>query len=840
MQIGVIENFKRGFLALLTGIFLCLGSSTSFAQQEVIDEVQAQLEKHTSVDITRVDLLNKMANAYVYVSPEQSQKEAQGAYVLANRLNYIAGKAEATRVLGASLQARGNYVDDMAHFTIAYDLATSVDAKLVMARILRNMGTHYSFIADYQQAIEHLYESIRLAKEIEDYMEEANAHNNLGVVLSILKTFDEAGREFKLSYDLFKKLDFMDGMATAYNNIGDIAEKQDDLETALKYFTEGLEMSKQSGSQSGTLVFYLNLASVNFKQDNHQEAFSYVEKANIISRTIGSIGYQLAGESLKGDFSFQLGNYLEAENLYKDSLSIANDIGERETELDLLLKVVAVAKALSKHEEAVGFLERYNALRDEVYPPEVAQTLTILEARYKSEQQENEINVLRRNEVMAELTLTQAEQENQKLAVVIGFGVVLLILMGVGYRLKSNTTRMFKEKNETLKTLSEKLELANKAKSDFIANTSHEIRTPLNGILGIAQVLLGEAKTKNTIDKVSTIKAAGENLLRLLNDVLDLSKVEAGMLELDEHTFTIGSALNQVKEFWGPQFKGTAVEYHQESNMNSELTLYGDTGRLSQILNNLIGNAKKFTQQGQISLTVVGKHLGQQKWQLKFEVQDTGIGISETAKQKIFDRFSQEDGTINRKFGGTGLGLTISQKLVHMMGGEIGVESVSGAGSKFWFTILCKESEGEIKAPEAKIERAAINFARVPEILVAEDVDLNQRVIEMMLENFGANLTYVEDGQKALDAHNQNNFDLILMDIQMPVLDGVAAAKIIRDGDHNPDIAIIALTANALKGDRSRYLDAGMDSYLAKPLDSEKLISTIIKNLPKDIITKVA
>lgn len=834
-------NLNHLFRTLLTGFLLCLPLAPSYAaQQEVIDTVQAKLDLHKGVDNQRVDLLNQMAAAYIYVSPEQAEKEARGAYLLADRLKYISGMAEATRILGASLQVRGDYAKDIYHFGRAYDLAKGVDDKLVMARALRNMGTHYSYIASYQESIEHFYEAIRLVRSIPDPLEEANIHNNLGVVLSSLKNFEEASLEFKLSYDLFQQINYIDGMSTAYNNMGDIAEQQNDLETALKYYTEGLAMSKQSGSQSGILVFYLNLSSVNFKKGNVEKAFDYVEQSIAISKAIGSLGTILAANSMKGDYYFQQGNYDEAEKLYKEALALASQIGQREDELDLLLKVVTVLKVRNAYEEGMGILERYNQLRDEVYPPAIAQTLTVLEARYKAEQQENEIYVLRQNEALNDLALEKRDQENQNLAIVIGLGVVLLILLGIGYKIKSNNNQKFRQKNESLKLLSEKLEQANKAKSDFIANTSHEIRTPLNGILGISQVLLSESTTKNTLDKVMAIKASGENLLRLLNDVLDLSKVEAGMLELEETPFTLGSTLSQNNEFWSPQFKNSGIEYHQVSNVLPDLVLFGDTGRINQILNNLIGNARKFTERGQITLSVVGKQLGQQKWELKFEIQDSGIGISTEGQKKIFERFSQEDGTITRRFGGTGLGLTISQKLVHMMGGEIGVESIPGAGSCFWFTILCKESDDIIHKSEPNIERAQVQFTREPEILVAEDVDLNQKVLNMMLEDFGANLTFVTDGKQAVDAHEKQNFDLILMDIQMPVMDGVEASKIIREKIGNSDVAIIALTANALKGDRNRYLEAGLDGYLSKPFDQDKLISCIIQNLPKDLIRKVA
>jgi PAS domain S-box-containing protein len=387
-------------------------------------------------------------------------------------------------------------------------------------------------------------------------------------------------------------------------------------------------------------------------------------------------------------------------------------------------------------------------------------------------------------------------------------------------------------------------EAATQAKSQFLATMSHEIRTPMNGILGMAQLLVKPAVTETErVQYAQTILNSGRTLLMLLNDILDLSKVEAGKLNLETIGFAPGTVVNDIESLFAETAQAKGLHLQSQWQGPADARYLGDPSRLRQMVSNLVGNALKFTERG--TVTLLAKEVQRQNdWSvLEFSVADTGVGLTREQQDLLFQPFCQADSSTTRNFGGTGLGLSIVRSLAELMSGNVGVESEVGQGSRFWFRVRLERDSSVSKAMESALPAmtdvtlAALKVSKKHmHILVAEDNAVNRLVIQAMLGNsdhFEVTLNLVEDGQQALDFITQGGVpDVLLMDVQMPVMDGLVATTHIRSWEvaqGKPPLPIIALTANAYEEDRNQCLAAGMDEFLAKPLDIQKLEAALMR-----------
>lgn len=609
-------------------------------------------------------------------------------------------------------------------------------------------------------------------------------------------------------------------------NIGKNYMRRKEYLTALDYYQRALEDAKAVDSKSNEASSLRGIGRASLLLGKPDTAITYYNRALKIEEEFGEIKEKSTTRNLLGVVYQKKGNHNSAIKHARISLTLA-----QEADAPLYISNAAKTlynsyKATNNFQKALEMYELHEEMQDTLKGRDNVQALIRFEFEQKA---------LRDSLAQVEQTLNmqmahQAElhQKDQTRNILVAIGILALIL-AIGFWARN---RYVQRTNAQLQAAKERAERSERFKEQFLANMSHEIRTPMHAISGMVNILKRNDHPATQNAFLDAMDTSADNLLVLLNDILDLSKVEAGKLEVETIPMAPAEVVDnvcQILQFKAAE-KGLKLNYH----IAEEIPQYviGDPTRLNQILTNLAGNAIKFTEKGEVNI-----RLKRKSDFLLFEVQDTGIGIPEDKLQSIFDAFNQADRTTTRNFGGTGLGLNISRQLVELQGGNIWAESELGKGSTFFVSLPLILIEGQEVASSVVSEAQLAEMAHALKgikVLIADDNEFNQMVIQDDLAYYIQDpvIKIVPNGKLAVEQFQQTDYDLVLMDIQMPEMDGYEATFEIREWEKKqgrPSVPIIAMTASVLKSEINLCLEVGMDNYIPKPYKVEELIGTIFK-----------
>lgn len=836
---------RRQSLSLFILLFFCVSSFYGFAANKKDSLLfEATFEKNFK---RKTDLYNELAQCY-QDSVTQMADYALRAYYLAKDNNYEYGLANARLNLAVAnfdiqnydstlnllldaeaffdrqgirskLAVTCNYIGIIYEYKAAYTLSLSYYFKalkineaqhdsVLICKTLNNIGLSHYIQKNYSTAIEYFNKAFAIVKAQNLKAERLMVMNNLGMVYLSTQQYDRSLDMFKqvLTEDL--KTGVRRHIAESYNNIGEAYLKKGDLTHAKENLLKAEELKNTADLESDRVGTFLNLAMLSTGEKKYEQAKIYLEKGLYIARKFDNKNMLISIYDAFVDYFKARGDYLNAlqydefrDQLYEDlhgqvAMNSYNTL-QSQYELDKKKSQQAIQAAVQDKEEyADGFLKIIAAIS-------VISLVVLLVLTW---------NIYHKNRM---LRLKQKDVENK------------------------NTILM--RQNEQVMKAQRIANQALKVKSQFISTISHEVRTPLNAINGVVELLMKDNPRQEQIENLNLMKVSSDSLLRLINDILDFSKMESGQNEFAYTSFSLIKLINNIDEIYKLKAAEKDLEFFVEYDKKIPSRLKGDPVRLNQVLSNLLSNAMKFTEQGYIKLTVKQVDSSSMKSRIFFEVRDTGIGIPKEKQQEIFEIFTQAESSNTRKYGGAGLGLSISQKIIEGMNARLNVNSIEGTGSIFSFEInldLDEETSDIIKKINASPDTFTLEGKH---ILIVEDNVMNVMVIKQFLNGWKCTYDIAINGKQGLEMAEAKLYDAVLMDIQMPEMDGIEATKRIRalSGESYRKLPILAITAANEVTLRDAAYDAGMNDYILKPFKpdelKEKMLRAIYGNETKAI-----
>jgi signal transduction histidine kinase/DNA-binding response OmpR family regulator len=802
------------------------------------DSLKAIINDKNIPDTTRLHNVAFLARSFDYIMPDSMLYYARILKEESIKANYPDGIACSFVDEGYYCEETGQNNEAMRCYLDAIKPAEESGNPRTIGFVYGAVGTGYAKLLMLDKAVEFLIKSINIYRELNDPESEASALLNLTNVyvntgndqkaLEIDLRIINMADSLKLSPGL--KASALDGLGSVYKRAGRYAE-------AIKAYNEALKLHQETQNLLFYRITLFNMAdfftedtlSLYGKEigDNRKSAdiaLSYLEELESICRNIGdsstlSICYVMNAAALlqKGDKKMALQKVREAEALkFKDV-----DLGTR---YNYVSNLVRVLNTCGEYKKAAAYYSECLDISDSLDRVQMAEKVRQLNESYEVKQVQDQ--------------LSQKEQQLAKSRLItylfVALSALILILAFIVFyflRQKQKAAKLLERQNHEIEKARNRAEQSEKFKERFLASMSHEIRTPLNAVIGMTGLLLDEPQPTKTENYLRNIQQAGEHLTGIINEILDLSRIDAGKLELHEAPFSIQKLLEEMENLFEVKAREKDLQLIIHKDESTPDWVLGDVGRIRQVLLNLAGNAMKFTERGSVQIKTIAGEYNDGKALVTFSVEDTGPGIPKELQALIFEEFVQADQGGDQKVTGTGLGLSIARKLVERMGGTLSLESLPGKGSVFSFTIpLMLSSEEAYQAIQKDNELSELALKGSFRILVVEDNLSNQIVTEGMLEKILPESTTIlaEDGYKALVLLEKEKFDLVLMDIRMPGIDGYETTRRLRLlADGNAKVPVIALTASVIRADIQHCLEAGMDGYVPKPISRGILTKTI-------------
>lgn len=726
-----------------------------------------QLKQEYDALVKEPDKIDKLVEMALEIRNYDVEKAAELTEEILERSkadNYKRGEGRGYNLKGSCFWLQGEYDLGLEALEKAHTISKNVKDRMLEARVLNNFGNIYRDLGDLSKALHYYENALEINEERGDELAQSVNLTSISNLLYDLGDYESALEYALRCLPIFEREHEPRQLTSIYNTLANIYFKQDQLLEAQSYFEENLSLS--SPESSGYVMAKSGMGKVRYKMGDPDSAERFLKEALEQAKQTANVEVQII-------------SYFYLGRLYMDEESFRMSKRNLEAALELAEEYLRKQDTMSIHEylsilydkmgdipKAFHHLKAYENLKEEIF-------------------KQTTLNKLRNLQIRQQVELAKKEKE-----------------------VAERTAQL---------------------KQQFMANMSHEIRTPMNAIVGMTRLLSSKEPTAGQLRYLNAIQQSADNLLVIINDILDLSKIEAGKIVIEKTDFSLRELVESVRDML--LFKAEEKKIGFKTFVDDAVPnrMIGDPTRINQILINLAGNAVKFTDKGYVEIKGSVEKKESNNYQIRIDVIDTGIGISEEYVDKIFESFTQAGTDVTRKFGGTGLGLTISRQLTALMNGEIKVSSKVGEGTVF--TVLLPLEASEVQAEKTNghlLDETAMARLNGAKILLVEDNEFNRMVAEDTLKELipGISIDIAVNGQEAVSRVQQEDYSIVLMDIQMPVMDGVAATKAIRNTLPPParDVKIIAMTANVLQDDVEQYFEAGINAYLSKPFQNAELL----------------
>ncbi|MEM9647368.1 MAG: ATP-binding protein [Bacteroidota bacterium] len=832
--------------------------------QHSIDSLRQQYPKAES-DSARIIILKDISWQYLNNrgNAELAKKHIDSFHSLGERGGFEWAVSLANYQYAVLERQKGDYYKALEYIEKYLEFHQGKNRAFAMANGLYQKAIILDDLGKSDQSLEIYYSILAIYEEVGDSFGEATTYNAIGEIQKNTGKKSKAMESYRKALEIFERLDDKTEIANCLFNIGDTHMQNHDYDKALEHFHQALKLDQETQSEWGQAYDYEALGKVYALQNNYTKSLEYHNRALALRKKLNQQMELSMSYSQIGAVQLKQKAYGSAEQNLLTAIRISEEIGaksERQKNYGLLSQLY---QATGDYEKAIRFMNKFVHVKDSLFNEAKSKQIEELQVRFDTQKKQDAIATLQKDAEISELRLRQQKTLRN---IVIGISIAALLLLYFAFNRFKNAQRIKQAEEEKKRAVIEErkrteiekqrvseLQKIDRLKDEFLANTSHELRTPLVGIIGLTESLadgVAGKLPKKAMDNLEMIANSGKRLSHLVNDILDFSKLKNKDLELTLRPVDIHAVSNIVVHLSQPLLRGKKLKLI--NSIPKEIPLVeADENRLQQIMHNLIGNAIKFTPKGYVTLLAETKGK-----MLTVTVSDTGIGIPEDNLERIFNSFEQGDGSTQREYGGTGLGLSVTKQLVELHGGEIQAASELGKGSIFTFTLpLSSKTRKELKSEkhsptdfvlplntfnEEKTKVVLHPLSdEAPQVLIVDDEPVNRRVLENHLTVAGYKVTEVSTGKAALKLLNdEHQFSLVLLDIMMPEVSGYEVCKIIREDSSASELPIILLTAKNTVAELVNGFEAGANDYLTKPFSKNELLSRIKTHINLNTIHK--